>query len=129
MARSGVSVETQLAESLPAVRGDRVQLEQVTLNLMINTIEAMSETSEGPRELVINAAKADAGVLVTVRDSGPGLPPESAEKLFEAFYTTKSGGLRMGLSICRSIIESHRGRLWATANVPHGAVFQFCVAP
>jgi C4-dicarboxylate-specific signal transduction histidine kinase len=96
---------------------------------MINTIEAMSETSEGPRELVINAAKADAGVLVTVRDSGPGLPPESAEKLFEAFYTTKSGGLRMGLSICRSIIESHRGRLWATANVPHGAVFQFCVAP
>jgi PAS domain S-box-containing protein len=125
MAKSGVSVETQLAESLPVIRGDRVQLEQVTLNLVINAIEAMSETSAGPRELVISTAKADAGVLVAVRDSGPGLSPESVERLFEAFYTTKAEGLGMGLSICRSIIEAHDGRLWATANSPQGAVFQF----
>jgi signal transduction histidine kinase len=112
-------------ESLPAIRGDRVQLQQVILNLLINAIEAMSGMSEGPRELLISTAKTDAGVLFAVRDSGPGLAPESVDRLFESFYTTKTAGLGMGLSICRSIIEAHRGRLWATANVPQRAVFQF----
>jgi C4-dicarboxylate-specific signal transduction histidine kinase len=124
MEKNRISVATQLAESLPPVRGDRVQLQQVILNLVINAIEAMSATSHGPRELAISTTRADAGVLVTIRDSGPGLPAESAERLFEAFYTTKSDGLGMGLSICRSIIEAHRGRLWAT-NSEQGAVFNF----
>jgi PAS domain S-box-containing protein len=130
MANNSISVRTQLAEALPAIQGDRVQLQQVILNLLINAIEAMSGTSEGPRELLISTAKTDSeGVLVAVRDSGPGLAPESVERLFESFYTTKPGGLGMGLSICRSIIESHHGRLWATANAPHGAVFQFNLPP
>src|SRR5262245_47534880 len=126
MANNSISVRTQLAEALPAIQGDRVQLQQVILNLLINAIEAMSGMSEGPRELLISAAKTDSeGVLVTVRDSGPGLAPESVDRLFESFFTTKPGGLGMGLSICRSIIEAHHGRLWATANTPRGAVFQF----
>jgi PAS domain S-box-containing protein len=124
-AKKGVSVQTQLAESLPAVQGDRVQLQQVILDLFVNAVEAMSGTSEGPRELLISTGRTDSGVLVAVRDSGPGLMRESAERLFEAFCTTKPGGLGMGLSICHSIIEAHQGRLWATANVPQGAVFQF----
>jgi len=81
--------------------------------------------SEGSRELVISTARTDSGVLVAVRDSGPGLAPESTERLFESFYTTKPDGLGMGLSICRSIVETHQGRLWASANTPRGAVFQF----
>jgi len=130
MANNGISVRTQLAEALPAIQGDRVQVQQVILNLLINAIEAMREMSEGLRELVICTAKIDAeGVLVAVRDSGPGLAPESVDRLFESFYTTKPGGLGMGLSICRSIIEAHHGRLWATANTPHGAVFQFTLPP
>ena len=130
MSKNGISVRTQLAESLPAIQGDRVQLQQVILNLLINAMEAMSARSEGPRDLLISTAKTDSeGVLVSVRDSGPGLAPESVERLFEPFYTTKPGGLGMGLSICRSIIESHHGRLWATANTPHGAVFQFNLPP
>ena len=123
--KNGISAQTQLAESLPTIQGDRVQLQQVILNLLINAIEAIRETSEGPRELLISTAKTDPGVLVSVRDSGPGLTPESVERLFESFYTTKPGGLGMGLSICRSIIETHGGRLWASANEPRGAVFQF----
>jgi PAS domain S-box-containing protein len=124
--KNGVSVQTQLAQGLPLIQGDRVQLQQVILNLIINAVEAMSATGEGSRELLISTGKAESdGVLVAVRDSGPGLAPASFERLFEAFYTTKPGGLGMGLSICRSIIEAHRGRLWATANVPQGAVFQF----
>jgi signal transduction histidine kinase len=126
MASKGISLRTQLAEALPATQGDRVQLQQVILNLLINAIEAMSGMSEGPRELLISTAKTDSeGVLVAVRDSGPGLAPESVDRLFESFYTTKPGGLGLGLSICRSIIEAHQGRLWATANSPRGAVFQF----
>jgi PAS domain S-box-containing protein len=126
MAKNGISVRTQLAESLPAIQGDRVQLQQVNLNLLINAMEAMSARSEGPRDLLISTAKTDSeGVLVSV----PGVAPESVERLFEPFYTTKPGGLGMGLSICRSIIESHHGRLWATANTPHGAVFQFNLPP
>jgi PAS domain S-box-containing protein len=130
MANNGISVRTQLAEALPAIQGDRVQLQQVILNLLINAAEAMSGMSEGPRELLISTAMTDSeGVLVAVRDSGPGLAPESVDRLFESFYTTKPGGLGMGLSICRSIIEAHQGRLWATANTPHGAVFQFTLPP
>jgi C4-dicarboxylate-specific signal transduction histidine kinase len=124
---NGVSVRTQLAEGLPAIGGDRVQLQQVILNLIINAIEAMSGTNEAPREVLISTGRADSdGVLVAVRDSGPGLPA-ALERLFEAFYTTKAQGLGMGLSICRSIIETHGGRLWASANLPRGAVFQFTV--
>ena len=128
--KNGVSVQTQLAEGLPLIQGDRVQLQQVILNLIINAVEAMSGVGEGSRELLISTGKAEPeGVLVAVQDSGPGLAPASLERLFEAFYTTKPGGLGMGLSVCRSIIEAHGGRLWATANVPRGAVFQFTVPP
>ncbi len=126
--KNGVSVQTQLAEGLPLIRGDRVQLQKVILNLIINAVEAMSGTKEGSRELLIRTGKAESdGVLVAVSDSGPGLAPASFEHLFEAFYTTKPGGLGIGLSVCRAVIEAHRGRLWATANVPRGAVFQFTV--
>jgi C4-dicarboxylate-specific signal transduction histidine kinase len=128
MAKKGISVRTQLAETLPAIQGDRVQLQQVILNLLINAVEAMSEMSEGLRELLISTAKTDSeGVLVAVRDSGPGLAPEGLERLFEAFYTTKPGGLGMGLSICRSIIEARGGKMSATTNVPQGAIFQFTI--
>jgi PAS domain S-box-containing protein len=126
IAKNAVSAKTQLAEGLPPVSGDRVQLQQVMLNLFINAIEAMSGMDEGSRELLISTEKTHSdAVLVAVRDSGPGFPPESAERLFESFYTTKPGGLGMGLSICHSIIEAHEGRLWATVGRPHGAVFQF----
>jgi C4-dicarboxylate-specific signal transduction histidine kinase len=127
--KSGISVRTQLAESLPLIRADRVQLQQVILNLIVNAIEAMSGVGEGARELLISTRKAEPnGVLVGVRDSGPGLAPAALEGVFDAFYTTKSGGLGMGLSICRSIIEAHGGRLWASTNVPHGAAFEFTVS-
>jgi signal transduction histidine kinase len=119
----GVSVQTRLAKSLPNIWGDRIQLQQVMLNLIMNAIEAMSEVNEGSRDLLISTNKAEAdGVLVAVSDSGQGLPPVDFARIFEAFYTTKSSGLGIGLSICRSIVEAHRGRLWATPNEPHGAV-------
>jgi C4-dicarboxylate-specific signal transduction histidine kinase len=124
--RNGVSVRAQLADGLPPIHGDRVQLQQVVLNLIINAVEAMSDSSEGARDLLISTRKADTGgVLVAVMDSGPGLASASPEGLFDAFYTTKPGGLGMGLSICRSIIDAHGGRLWASANVPRGAALQF----
>jgi PAS domain S-box-containing protein len=125
--KHGVLVQTDLLEGLPPVQGDRVELQQVILNLMLNAFEAMSETSEGARELLIGAGKTESGddVLVTVRDSGPGLAPATLEHLFTAFYTTKPNGLGLGLSICSSIIESHGGRLSASANAPRGAIFQF----
>jgi PAS domain S-box-containing protein len=127
-AKHGISVRTQLAEGLPLVQGDRIQLQQVILNLMMNAVEAMIGLGEGPRELLISTDNAESdGVLVAVRDSGPGLSPASLERAFEAFYTTKPSGLGLGLSICRSIIEAHGGRLWAMANEPRGAVFQFTV--
>ena len=126
--KNGVSVQTELIDGLPLIEGDRVQLQQVILNLIINAFEAMSGISEGLRELLISTRKAEPdGVLVAVRDSGPGLAPATLERLFESFYTTKPGGLGLGLSICRSIIEAHGGRLWACANVPCGAIFQFTV--
>jgi C4-dicarboxylate-specific signal transduction histidine kinase len=126
MLKNGISVQTQLAEGLPLIEGDRVQLQQVMLNLIINAIEEMSGTTEGPRDLLISTGRADSNdVIVSVRDSGPGLAPGALERLFDAFYTTKSNGLGLGLSICRSIIEAHGGRLWATANEPRGASFEF----
>ena len=124
--KNGVSVRTDLAEGLPLIQGDRVQLQQVILNLIINGIEAMTGVGEASRELLISSRKDDAGgVLVGVADTGPGLAAGAPEQMFAAFYTTKPGGLGLGLSICRSIIEAHDGRLWASANEPHGAIFQF----
>jgi PAS domain S-box-containing protein len=127
-ANNNISVRTQLAEGLPLVQGDRVQLLQVLLNLIINAIEAMREVGEAERELLISTGHEPDGVSVEVRDSGPGFAPAALERLFEAFYTTKPGGLGLGLSICRSIIEAHDGRLWASANLPRGAIFGF-IAP
>jgi PAS domain S-box-containing protein len=124
--KNGISVKTQLVEGLPVIQGDRVQLQQVILNLIINGVEAMNSVAERPRELVISTGEAPSeGVLIGVRDLGPGLPLVSPERIFDAFYTTKPSGLGMGLSICRSIIEAHGGRLWANANIPRGATFQF----
>jgi signal transduction histidine kinase len=126
---NSVSVRTQFAEGLPRVQGDRVQLQQVMLNLIVNAIQAMSGIGEGARELKISidAVPSEGGVRVGVRDTGPGLSPESLSRLFEPFYTTKPEGMGMGLSICRSIIEAHGGRLWAIPCEPQGALFQFTI--
>jgi PAS domain S-box-containing protein len=128
--RNRVSLRTELAKGLPFTRGDRIQLQQVILNLIMNAIEALSDASNGSREgsrdlLISTADDASNGVLVAVRDSGPGLNPESLEHLFDPFYTTKPGGTGMGLSICHSIIEAHGGRIWASSNAPQGASFHF----
>jgi PAS domain S-box-containing protein len=153
--RHRVSLQTQLANDLPLIMGDRIQLQQVVLNLLVNAIEAMSGVSKGPRELWVSSQKftkmpargpgalqtgesgeevLSAGalaevegthLLIAVRDSGPGLDPKVLDRLFDAFYTTKHHGLGMGLAISRSIIEAHGGRLWAKENAPRGAVFQF----
>jgi len=126
LVRSSVSLQAQLASDLPPIEGDRIQMQQVLLNLIINAVEAMRGVSEGARELWIGSrTDASGGVLVEVRDTGPGVDPQSLDRLFEAFYTTKDSGMGMGLSICRSIIEAHGGRVWGTANLPRGAVFQF----
>ena len=123
--KNGVSIRVQLADGLPLIRGDRVQLQQVVLNLIINAIEAMSDVNDGARELLISTEGTELGdVLVVVRDSGHGLMPAALERIFDAFYTTKITGLGMGLSICRSIIEAHGGLIWATENEPRGALFQ-----
>jgi C4-dicarboxylate-specific signal transduction histidine kinase len=124
--KNGVSVQTELVETLPTVQGDRVELQQAVLNLIINAIEAMSGMNAGHRELIVSADRTEAGgVLISVRDSGPGLRPGVQKNLFKSFHTTKPNGLGLGLSICRSIVEQHGGRLWASANAPRGAVFQF----
>ena len=124
--RNGVALETQLSEDVPVILADRIQLQQVILNLMMNAIEAMSGVSDGPRELLVQLGAGDAAeVVIAVQDSGPGFDPENLDHLFDAFYTTKPQGMGMGLAISRSIIEAHGGRLWATANAPRGAVFQF----
>src|SRR5215470_287803 len=125
MVKNNISAQTQLSKDLPRIQGDKVQLQQVILNLIINAVDAMSTTSEGSRELFISTAKDVGGVLVTVRDSGPGLLPETVERLFDPFYTTKADGMGIGLSICRSIVEAHGGRIWASGNVGQGATFQF----
>ena len=125
-AKSVISVMTQLAEDLPLVQGDRVRVQQVTLNLIINAIEAMSAVDDGTRELLISTEQNQGGgVLIAVRDRGPGIDADNIERVFESFFTTKSDGIGIGLSICRSIVEAHGGRLWASANVPRGATFQF----
>jgi PAS domain S-box-containing protein len=123
---NGVSVQTRLKSGMAPVHGDRVQLQQVVLNLILNAVEAMSSVEAGERELLITTEQSQAnGTLVAVRDVGPGIDPKHLELVFEAFYTTKSGGMGMGLSICRSIIAAHGGRLWAEANAPRGVLFQF----
>ena len=124
--KNRVSVRTRLAAGLTSVWGDRVQLQQVVLNLILNAIEAMGSVEERGRMLSIRTEqRGAAGILVAVHDSGPGIDPEHLQRVFEPFYTTKDSGLGMGLSICRSIIDAHGGRLWADADQPRGAVFQF----
>jgi PAS domain S-box-containing protein len=120
-----VWVQTRLSEGLFPVHGDRVQLQQVVLNLLLNALEAMGSVEAAPRELLISTRQEHTGVLVAVEDSGPGIDPEHLDRVFSSFYTTKSSGTGMGLSICRSIIDAHGGRLWAEANEPRGAIFQF----
>ncbi len=125
--RYGISIRTELAEDLPQVIGDRVQLQQVLMNLMINGIDAMKDV-EGARELIIKSQRGEDEqdqILISVSDTGVGLPAQHAAQIFEAFFTTKSQGTGMGLRISRSIIESHGGRLWAADNTPAGASFYF----
>jgi PAS domain S-box-containing protein len=124
--RHGVALTTQLSAQVPVILADRIQVQQVLLNLIMNAIEAMRGVGEGRRALVVRSGTdASQHVVITVQDSGPGVDPKSLDHLFEAFYTTKPHGLGLGLAISRSIIDTHGGRLWATANVPCGAVFQF----
>ena len=121
-----IVLRTQLDRTLPRVAGDRVQLQQVLINLIMNAIEAMSGVRDRPRELtIVSGQDGPKAVRVEVRDSGTGLDPKGAERVFEAFYTTKAEGIGIGLSISRSIVEAHGGRLWASPNEPHGAVFRF----
>jgi C4-dicarboxylate-specific signal transduction histidine kinase len=120
-----ISVRTDLQENLPAAMGDRVQITQVILNLVINGIEAISRLDTGPRALVIQTMRGEDTVRVSVADSGPGLDPGTAARLFNPFFTTKTDGIGMGLSISKSIIEAHGGGLWAAANDPGGATFHF----
>jgi PAS domain S-box-containing protein len=123
--KNGVWVQTRLSEGLSPIHCDRVQLQQVVLNLILNAAEAMGSVEGAPRDLLISTEQHHTGVLVSVRDSGPGIDPDHLDRVFEAFYTTKSRGVGMGLSICRSIIDAHGGRLWAEANEPRGTIFQF----
>jgi PAS domain S-box-containing protein len=127
--KHGISLQTDLATGLPSIEADRVQLQQVILNLVLNAVEAMNRIDDSAKLQISTKPDALNAVLVAVRDTGLGLDPKTAERLFEPFYTTKPEGMGMGLAICRSIIEAHGGRLWATANEPRGAVFQFVVAP
>jgi signal transduction histidine kinase len=121
-----VSLRMELAPLLPAILGDRVQLQQVVINLVMNGIEAMQSVADRRRELVVRSGQDESGqALISVSDCGIGIAAENVERLFNPFFTTKSSGMGMGLSICRSIIESHGGRLWVTENLPHGATFQF----
>jgi signal transduction histidine kinase len=123
-----ISLRLELAPTLPAVRGDRVQLQQVIINLILNGMEAMAPVTDRPRELVVRSQLDDSGhVLVAVEDSGVGIDPENAKQLFNAFFTAKPSGMGMRLSICRSIIENHGGRLWASSNAGLGATFQFAL--
>src|SRR5437879_3645853 len=122
--RYSISIRTELAEDLPEIMADRVQLQQVFMNLMLNGIDAMKETTGGG-ELTIKSEAGDGQLLVSVSDTGAGVAPEQAEQIFRAFFTTKNNGSGMGLPISRSIIESHGGRLWAAATSGRGATFQF----
>jgi C4-dicarboxylate-specific signal transduction histidine kinase len=121
--KNGVSMQTGLADDLPPISADRIQLQQVILNLVLNAVEAMSDAGEGPRELHVETGKnRDDAILLAVRDSGPLLKSESLDRFFDAFYSTKANGMGIGLSICRSIVEAHGGRIWATGNAPRGTV-------
>jgi signal transduction histidine kinase len=121
-----VSLRIELAPALAMILGDRVQLQQVIINLVMNAIEAMQSVTDRPRELVIRSDHDEKQqVLVSETDCGVEISAENVDRLFSAFFTTNSGGMGMGLSICRTIIETHDGRLWATTNLPHGATFQF----
>jgi len=127
-ARYSISVRTELAADLPPVMGDRVQLQQVLMNLMMNSMDAMKSV-DGTRELVVKSQRSEnEHLLVSVSDTGVGLPPGQADEIFNAFFTTKSHGTGMGLRICRSIVESHGGRLWANDNSPRGASFHFALS-
>jgi len=119
-----VSVRSELADQLPQVLGNRIQLQQVILNLTVNAIDAMTTTTERERLLRVKSEiRAEDGVLITVEDSGTGIDPEDVERIFDALFTTKSTGMGMGLSICRTIVEAHHGRLWVSAGVQHGSAF------
>jgi PAS domain S-box-containing protein len=120
-----VRVQTRLCEGLFPVHGDRVQLQQVVLNLLLNAVEAMGSVEAAPRELLITTRQDHTGVHVALHDSGPGIDAEHLDRVFNSFYTTKPSGTGMGLSICRSIIDAHGGRLWAEANEPRGTIFRF----
>jgi signal transduction histidine kinase len=122
-----VSILTDFADDVFPVSGDRVQLQQVVLNLVMNAIEAMRTVGERPRELLVRTRNIQDQVQVTVEDSGPGLDPNGMGKIFDPFYTTKASGMGMGLSICRSIVQSHDGRLWATAKDGAGTIFHFAL--
>jgi C4-dicarboxylate-specific signal transduction histidine kinase len=126
--RYATSVRTELAADLPRVMGDRVQLQQVFMNLMLNGIDAMKDMNSGG-ELTIRSQQGENGqLLISVSDTGVGLPPQEADQIFDAFFTTKLHGTGLGLSISRSIVESHGGRLWAADNSPHGASFYFSLS-
>jgi C4-dicarboxylate-specific signal transduction histidine kinase len=125
--KNGVTLSPELADDLPLVTGDRIQLQQVILNLVLNASDAMSGVDDRPRKVVIRTEREDDRARLTVQDVGVGIEPSGAEKLFEPFYTTKSGGMGIGLSLSRSIIESHHGRLWATMNDGPGAAFSFSI--
>jgi signal transduction histidine kinase len=128
-ARYSVSLRMELAEDLPQVVGDRVQLQQVMMNLVMNSVDAMKDV-DGRRELAIQSQRAEDGqLLVSVSDTGVGLPPQHADQIFNAFFTTKPQGTGMGLRISRSIVESHGGRLWASDNPPRGATFYIALPP
>jgi signal transduction histidine kinase len=126
--KNNISLRTELAQDLPRIQADRVQLQQVILNLIMNAVEAMSAVHEGSRKLLVGTERdATGGVVVRVTDSGPGLNPEGLDRVFEAFYTTKPRGMGMGLSICRTIVEAHGGRIWASQTAGPGATLQFAV--
>jgi signal transduction histidine kinase len=128
MQRNLIQLRLDLAETLPLVNGDRVQLQQVILNLLTNASEAMTNVEDRPRELLVSTQVEQPDLVrVTVRDNGVGISPQDADKIFTAFYTTKHGGMGVGLSVSRSIIEGHRGRLWASANDGPGTTFSFCI--
>jgi signal transduction histidine kinase len=124
--RSKIELKIEFEAELPPVLGDRIQLQQVILNLILNAKEAMSSVEMNRRELQLTTRKSNSDkIAVAVRDSGPGLDPKNADQIFEAFYTTKPAGIGMGLAISRSIVEAHGGTLWATTNDDKGATFQF----
>jgi len=125
LSKNRVAVQMRLTDDLPPAKADRVQLQQVILNLVLNAIEAMVGNEDGVRELVISAVFSEVGLLVTIGDSGPVIAPEDRERIFDSFYTTKEGGVGIGLSICRSIIDAHGGRLWADTHQPCGAALKF----